>query len=185
MKRMMPTLAVLLLGGAACTTIAPTMSDPTTAPPTGEPPGSAAFTLSSPDMQDGGRMPVQFTCDGANSSPPLAFSGAPAGTIEFLLVVTDRDVAGQTQWIVANIPVKVTSFNEGALPPSAVELTNSSGGARWWGPCPTSGQNTYQFSLYALDKPSTLSKASDRAAVDTVMRRATAVATFDGTYKRG
>ncbi len=141
--------------------------------------------MSSSAWSNGQAIPKQFTCDGANSSPPLAFSGAPAGTIEFLLVVTDRDVAGQTQWIVANIAVKTTAFPEGALPPSAVELTNSSGGARWWGPCPTSGQNTYQFSLYALDKPSTLSKATDRAAVDTVMRRATAVATFDGTYKRG
>ena len=98
-------------------------------------------------------------------------------------MVTDRDVPGQTQWIVANIPAATKAFPEGSVPPGAVELTNSSGGARWSGPCPT-GQNTYQFTLYALDRASALSKASDRAAVETVARKATAVATLDGTYAR-
>ena len=144
----------------------------------------SGFALSSDAWTNGQAIPKRFTCDGANVSPPLAIANAPAGTVEFLLVVTDRDVPGQTQWIVATIPARTTAFPEASIPPGAVELTNTSGGARWSGPCPTSGQHTYQFSLYALPTASALSKASDRAAVETVTRRATAVATYDGTYAR-
>src|SRR5579859_1421077 len=66
---------------------------------------SSAFTA-------GGNLPVDFTCDGADQSPPLSWTGAPGGTTAFTLVEQDKDTVQKstepfTQWLVYNMPGRV------------------------------------------------------------------------------
>jgi hypothetical protein len=42
------------------------------------------------------KIPTRYTCDGANLSPPLSWSGVPAGTQSFALVCADPDVPAGT-----------------------------------------------------------------------------------------
>lgn len=100
------------------------------------PAASAPFTLTSPAFVESGVIPTRFTGDGENVSPPLEWSGAPAETQSFALVLVDPDVPwGETvpvygempppgtqpadhfvHWIVTGIPASTTSLAEGASP---------------------------------------------------------------------
>src|ERR1700761_1277857 len=59
-----------------------------------------------------------FGCTGGNTSPPLAWSGAPAGTKSFVLTLYDPDdhdnPSGWWHWVVYDIPANVSSFATGA-----------------------------------------------------------------------
>ncbi|MFL5271304.1 MAG: YbhB/YbcL family Raf kinase inhibitor-like protein, partial [Anaeromyxobacteraceae bacterium] len=49
------------------------------------------FSLTSSAFHNGGDIPSVYTCEGKDTSPPLAWSGAPAGTKSLALVVDDPD----------------------------------------------------------------------------------------------
>src|SRR5579883_1185225 len=55
---------------------------------------------------EGGMIPQQYTCDGANLSPPLSLSGLPAGTASLALLVEDPDAPRGTftHWVAFNLP---------------------------------------------------------------------------------
>ena len=53
--------------------------------PYGKLPPVPSFTLTSPDITNGTRLPAEFAVDGGNESPGLAWSGFPAGTRSFLV----------------------------------------------------------------------------------------------------
>src|SRR5258708_34118081 len=74
---------------------------------------AAEFRLSSPDIAPGGSIANKFVykgfgCSGENVSPALSWSGAPAGTRSFALLVHDADAptggAGWGHWLVFHIP---------------------------------------------------------------------------------
>src|SRR5579863_10398598 len=104
------------------------------------------FTLTSPAFQDQAAMPKRFTCQGRDSSPPLAWSGAPAGTMSFALILDDPDApdpaAPQTtwvHWVVYDIPAGTTALAEGAaahLPAGSRDGKNDWDKAGYGGPCP-------------------------------------------------
>lgn len=103
-------------------------------------------------------IPVQYTCKGRGISPPLAWSGAPAGTKSFALIMDDPDAPMGTfvHWVVYNIPATKGELPE-ALPSGAkladgsLQGTNGAGRVGYTGPCPPSGTHRYFFKLYALD----------------------------------
>lgn len=121
----------------------------------------AYFELSSPAFADGGPIPVMYTCDGDDVSPPLEWKGLPPGTLTVALVMDDPDavpVAGHVwdHWIVYNIPARAASIAE------AIPLTpDLAGGARqgrgssrigYQGPCPPPGQtHAYRIKAFAVD----------------------------------
>ena len=114
------------------------------------------FTLSSPVFSDGDRIPVRYSCDGQDISPPLAWGGAPQGTKSFALVVEDPDAPSGTfmHWGVYDIPVHTDHL--GAAFPAAgpfPQARNDPGEARYAGPCPPPGNGVhhYHFHLMALD----------------------------------
>ena len=79
------------------------------------------FTLSSSAFASGEAIPMRFTCDDANVSPPLAWSGAPAGTKCYALIVDDPDAPDPAapkrvwvHWVLYDIPAKVTELAEGS-----------------------------------------------------------------------
>ena len=126
----------------------------------------AKFTLSSTDLTGGGRIGEaqvfnEFGCKGGNVSPALSWSGAPAGTQSFALLVHDPDAptgSGWWHWVVYNIPASTTSLPAGAgdpkkklMPAGAVQGRTDYGTVGYGGPCPPPGKpHHYHFQLYAL-----------------------------------
>lgn len=119
------------------------------------------FQINSPAYVDGSALPARFTCDGADISPPLTWSGAPAGTKSFAFILDDPDApdpaAPQTtwvHWVLYDIPVDVHGLPEGGsqhLPAGTREGTNDWKRTGYGGPCPPIGRHRYFHKLYALD----------------------------------
>jgi len=145
---------------------------------------STAFTLLTSAWKTGQSIPKQFTCDGVNTSPPFAISGVPSGTTELVFVVTDQNVPNQTLWLLAGVGPATVSIPQGGVPTGAIQIPNSSGSARWSGPCPTSGTNTYEFALYALNSPSGLTTSSTFADVNAAIAKASSASVISGSYAR-
>jgi Raf kinase inhibitor-like YbhB/YbcL family protein len=112
-----------------------------------------SLALSSPAFRDGGTIPARFTCSGAGTSPPLAWSGVPAGARELALIVEDPDAGRFVHWTVVAIPPADRGATPGRPPRGGVETDNSFGDRGWGGPCPPPGDppHDYVFTVYALD----------------------------------
>jgi Raf kinase inhibitor-like YbhB/YbcL family protein len=110
------------------------------------------FVLTSQAFEDGGEIPERFTCEGAGTSPSLAWSGTPLDAASLALVVRDLSAGGFVHWVVLDIDPFVQGVGEGGLPENAIEGHNGTGGVGWTGPCPPagSGVHTYEFALLAL-----------------------------------
>jgi Raf kinase inhibitor-like YbhB/YbcL family protein len=148
------------------------------------------FTLLSSAFDHNREIPAQYTCDGENVSPPLAFSGMSKETQSFVLVMDDPDAVGGTwdHWVVWNISPLVTEIAEGSVPSGAVEGTTSFGAQQYGGPCPPKGTGThrYTFTLYALDGPLELPPSTTKAGVlEAVKERVLNQAVLVGLYQRG
>lgn len=164
-------------------------STPSTAPATGDGPGgddgdaagvtstastaaTRVFQLTSPAFTEGGTIPDEFTCVGDDVSPPLAWSGVPAGTVELALVVRDPDADGFVHWVVAGLPAATGGLAKGKPPAGATQALNDFGRAGWAGPCPPSDVHHYDFRIYALSAPSGV--AAETAAAEAADRVETA-----------
>jgi Raf kinase inhibitor-like YbhB/YbcL family protein len=112
-----------------------------------------AMQLTSPAFTDGGAIPQEYTCDGGDVSPPLAWDGVPEGTDSFALIVTDPDAGGFVHWVLVDIPGDVRELAEGEGDRVGRPGRNGFGGTGWGGPCPPSGQHRYVFELLALSRP--------------------------------
>jgi Raf kinase inhibitor-like YbhB/YbcL family protein len=120
-----------------------------------------AFALESSAFRTNGEIPRKHTCEGEDVSPPLAWSGAPAGVKSFALVVDDPDApdpkAPKTtwvHWVVYNLPASTPALAEGAaraLPAGARSGKNDWKRTGYGGPCPPIGRHCYFHKLYALD----------------------------------
>ena len=125
------------------------------------------FKLTSKEAAAGATMAVaqtfnSFGCSGANVSPSLAWTGAPAGTKSFALTVYDPDAptgSGWWHWVVYNIPASAKAIAAGAgdpkkstLPTGSVQGNTDFGTPGYGGPCPPAGDkpHRYIFTLYAL-----------------------------------
>ncbi len=110
------------------------------------------MTVTSPDFH-GGVIPAQFTCHGAGQSPPIFWSGVPAGTKSLAVVVDDSaaPITPRVYWIVFDIGPATTDLQTGALPPHARVAANSAGQAGYDPPCPIGSAHNYRFTVYALD----------------------------------
>ncbi|MDP9236541.1 MAG: YbhB/YbcL family Raf kinase inhibitor-like protein [Chloroflexota bacterium] len=138
------------------------------------PTAASGLTLTSSAFADGGTIPAQYTCSGAQTSPPLSWTGAPAGTSAFTLIVDDPDAplpGGFTHWVVFDLSPDTTALPEGVtLPPQAVSGKNGAGTQEYLGPCPPAGApHHYRFHLYALDTPLNLPPGSSKSEVIAAM----------------
>jgi Raf kinase inhibitor-like YbhB/YbcL family protein len=107
-----------------------------------------------------GEIPREFTCDGADVSPPLEWAEGPEGTASYALIMDDPDAPGRTwvHWVAWNIPEP--RLTDGIPPRDLLDDGLAQGTNSWTrigygGPCPPSGTHRYFFKVYALD--STLS----------------------------
>ncbi|HEV7555608.1 MAG TPA: YbhB/YbcL family Raf kinase inhibitor-like protein [Kofleriaceae bacterium] len=127
----------------------------------------SAIKVTSSAFTDNAPIPVEYTCQGAGTSPPLAWSGTPAGTKSIAIVAEDPDTAKGTftHWLITGIKPTVTSIAQGAsLPDGAVAAKNDKGTVGYTGPCPPSGRHRYFFRVYALD--TTLDETAMQSKVD-------------------
>jgi Raf kinase inhibitor-like YbhB/YbcL family protein len=127
------------------------------------------FTLTSTAFQNGTRIPVEHTGVGTNTSPPLAWKGAPAGTKSFMIICTDPDAPSPANpdpnpfvhWIILNIPATTNYLLAGV--PALEQLSNPLGAVQgpngfdkigYSGPMPPagSGQHRYIFTIIAMDR---------------------------------
>ncbi|MBN1516234.1 YbhB/YbcL family Raf kinase inhibitor-like protein [Candidatus Sumerlaeota bacterium] len=114
--------------------------------------------LTSPAFQDKGMIPAQYSCDGKDVSPALAWSGAPGGTQSFALICDDPDAPNGdwVHWVLYDLPATVNELSE-AYPRDKEPGGGAKHGLNSWrrygygGPCPPSGTHRYFFKLYALD----------------------------------
>jgi len=150
------------------------------------------FRISSPSFNNGELIPVKYTCDGANISPPLSWTAPPEKTKSFALIVDDPDapIGDWVHWILFNIPsdsreLKEESSSKHNLPKGTIEGMNDFRKNNYGGPCPPSGTHRYFFKLYALDILLPLKESTTKKQLlDAMKGHILAEVTLIGKYKR-
>jgi hypothetical protein len=134
--------------------------------PFGAPP---QLVLASSAFASGETIPVEYTCSGKGTSPPLTWTDVPAGTAAFALTVDDADAPRPggffDHWVVFDFAPTMRELPAGAtLPAQAVSGKNGAGAQQYIGPCPPPGsaEHHYRFHLYALDTPLNLPPGSSK-----------------------
>ena len=150
--------------------------------------------LTSTGFAEGGAIPEQHTCEGDDLSPHLAWTGAPAGTKSFALIVDDPDAPDPAaprmtwvHWVLYNLPADGTGLPEGArpLPPGTREGRNDWKRTGYGGPCPPVGRHRYFHKLYALDTLLGDLKYPKKAQLEKAMKgHVLAEAVLMGTYQK-
>jgi Raf kinase inhibitor-like YbhB/YbcL family protein len=114
--------------------------------------------IESSAFKEGGMIPVKYTCDGEDVSPPLGWRDLPAGTKTIALISDDPDAPMGTwvHWVLFNLPSDVEALPENiplkkTLENGAVHGANDFGRLGYGGPCPPKGTHRYFFKIYALD----------------------------------
>ena len=143
--------------------------------------------LTSTAFHDGEAIPRQYTSDGANVSPPLAWDDVPPGAKSLALIVDDPDAPDGvwTHWILADVPPDQRGVAEGATRPPGHVGKNDWNRSEWSGPAPPSGTHHYRFRLFALDRELGLDQPTkpelDRAIQGALVL---AEAKLVGTYRK-
>jgi Raf kinase inhibitor-like YbhB/YbcL family protein len=178
-------VCLAVLGAAACWAPRAAAKEPT-----------MSLTLTSPAFAQSAAMPERYTCEGPDVSPPLAWSGVPAGTRSLALIVDDPDApdpaaptTAWVHWVLYNIAQDAPGLPENA---SGSALAGARAGlndwqhARYNGPCPPIGRHRYFLKLYALDTTlPDLGKSAGKAALEKAMQgHVLARAELVGTYKK-
>ncbi len=149
--------------------------------------------LTSSAFAEGETIPVRYTCDGEDLSPPLAWSSPPAETRSFALVCDDPDAPVGTwdHWIVFSLSGDMTSLPEGVTTKSDLGKSVRHGQNSWrrtgyGGPCPPPGEpHRYFFRLYALSEPVELpDKATKQELLQAMAPLILSTAELMGTYGR-
>jgi Raf kinase inhibitor-like YbhB/YbcL family protein len=180
-------LLLLAAGLTACSgdadrTGAAATSSPTTSS------AAASIAVTSPAFADGAAIPEEFTCRGAGTSPPLSWTGLPAGTESVALVVQDPDAPSGTfvHWVLAGLSPAQDELPAGTVPDGAVEARNGRGEVGWTPPCPPSGTHHYRFTVYALDRPVDVPSGADPDEASRAVEDAgVAQGTLTGTVAAG
>jgi Raf kinase inhibitor-like YbhB/YbcL family protein len=156
-----------------------------------------ALRLTSSSFEHEQEIPARHTCQGGDRSPPLAWSGVPAGTKSLALIVDDPDAPDPrapkmtwVHWVLYDIPPSASSLPENAsadkkLPPGAAEGLNDWKTIGYRGPCPPVGRHRYFFKLYALDTEVTDKAQLDKPMLERAMKgHILAQSTLIGTYAK-
>jgi Raf kinase inhibitor-like YbhB/YbcL family protein len=154
------------------------------------------ITLTSSAFQPNGAIPAKYTCEGGDTSPPLAWSGVPQGAKSLALIVDDPDAPDPkapkmtyVHWVLYDIPPGTTELREGAskggLPAGTREGKNDWKRTGYGGPCPPKGRHRYFHKLYALDTVLPDLGAATKAKLEAAMEgHILAKGELIGTYQR-
>ncbi|MBL4653808.1 MAG: YbhB/YbcL family Raf kinase inhibitor-like protein [Flavobacteriales bacterium] len=115
-----------------------------------------SLMISSTAFKNDDLIPIKYTCDGKNVSPPIEWKNSPSDTKLFVLIVEDPDSQFCTwnHWIIYNIPNNVNKLREGVvtLPENTTVEQNSWGEEKYVGPCSSRKEHRYFFKLFALNQ---------------------------------
>lgn len=157
---------------------------------------AVTLTVTSQAFTHGAGIPTRYTCEGADASPPLGWSGVPDGTKSLALIVDDPDAPDPAapkmtwvHWVLYNIPPTATGFGEGIaskdLPNGTHEGANDWHRTGYGGPCPPIGRHRYFHKLYALDVTlPDLGKPSKAALEKAMQGHVLAQGELVGTYQK-
>ncbi|NBV24280.1 MAG: YHYH protein [Proteobacteria bacterium] len=133
---------------------------------------SGNFVLRSPVVAAGGALPVEFTGDGSGISPPLEWTGAPAGTKSFAVIMHHIPGPGDVKWYwtLYNLPANLQSLPKdvqgvGTLGNSSVNHRPGYAPPHSKGP----GAKTYILTVYALSAPVQISAPPTEVNRDTLL----------------
>jgi Raf kinase inhibitor-like YbhB/YbcL family protein len=155
-----------------------------------------SMTITSTAFAPGAAMPALYTCEGKDISPPLAWSGAPAGTKSLALIVDDPDAPDPAapkmtwvHWVLYDIAPTTHGLPDAvqasALPSGTRQGVNDWGRTGYGGPCPPVGRHRYFHKLYALDTVLPDLKRPNKAALEKAMNgHVLAQAALIGTYQK-
>ncbi len=184
-------------GGSRLIALAPCLAASllTGSVPAEEGPMPADLEIHSPRFEDGASIPREYTCEGRDVSPALAWSGAPSGTRSLALVVDDPDAPDPREprmtwvhWVLYDLPPDAAGLAEaiapGDLPAGTKQGRNDWKRTGWGGPCPPIGRHRYFFKLFALDRElgdlaEPTKQALERAMEGHVLARAELVGTYE------
>src|SRR5690349_20079674 len=115
MKKIVLFLVFILI----LTACAPSLPEPT-----------GPFAISSPAFANEGTIPVDYSCDGADTSPQLTWTNAPVETKSYALLMDDRDAMDFSHWVIFNIPATATGLDaslpeDGELKDGSLQGRNS------------------------------------------------------------
>ena len=154
-----------------------------------------ALHIYSPAFEEGGKIPGRYTCEGADISPPLQWSGVSEQAKSLVLIVDDPDAPDPkapkmtwVHWVLYNLPPTLKGLAEGVryLPGVSKEGRNDWKRTGYGGPCPPIGRHRYFFKLYALDTMLEFSHTPTKAEVEAAMAgHVLQAAELMGTYKKG
>jgi len=154
------------------------------------------ISVTSPAFAAGQEIPARFTCQGANLSPALEWSGVPAQARSLVLIVDDPDAPDPAapkmtwvHWILYDLPPSTQGLAEGvapaALPPGARQGKNGWKKTGYGGPCPPIGRHRYFFKVFALDVMIGDLGTPDAAALEKAMKgHIVARGDLVGTYQK-
>jgi hypothetical protein len=143
-----------------------------------------------------GGIPKEYTCEGKDVSPPLAWENVPAQAKSLVLIVDDPDAPDPAapmmtwvHWVLYNLPPDSKGLPEGvakkSLPTGTEEGTNDWKRAGYGGPCPPIGRHRYFHKLYALDTVLSGLSAPTKKQVEKAMQgHVLASAELVGTYEK-
>ena len=136
-------------GGSDSNATASTTTTTTTTTPT----STGTFSLTSSAFVEGGAYATTYTCDGAKSTPPLAWANPPSGTKAFVLLMTTQpdNTTTKWNWVLYDIPSTTTAFSANTSGVGTLGNADDGAGTAYAPPCSQGpGAKTYTFTLYAL-----------------------------------
>ena len=149
------------------------------------------FSLTSDAGIDGGMLPIEYTCNGSGSRPSLSWSGAPAGTKEFALMMTTLPVDGATRWnwVLYGIPGSMTSLVRNSVGVGMLGTGSHGTIMTYDPPCPQGpGAKVYTYTLYALSAsptlPGTAEQITGPVLTDAISSITLGKASFNMSYSR-
>jgi Raf kinase inhibitor-like YbhB/YbcL family protein len=160
-----------------------------------------SIQITSSAFAQGHAIPKKYTGEGADVSPPLAWSNLPENTRELALICDDPDAPTDepwVHWVIYKIPAKATGLPEGVArkthppePAGALQGKNSwpneADRIGYRGPMPPPGHGVhhYHFKLYALDAPIEAAPGLEKKALlEKIKDHVLAIAEVMGTYER-
>ena len=158
--------------------------------------GHGTLAVGSLAFGDHAPIPERYTADGEGLSPPLHWSGVPAGAASLVLLVEDADAPTPeplVHAIVVDLPPADAAFGEGEMDSprqdggEAHEGRNSYLQKGWLPPDPPPGHGShrYAFQLFALGPGEAFSGTPGRSDVlKAVQERGIASGLLIGTYER-
>ncbi len=119
---------------------------------------TGTFTLTSSAFVDHGTLPAEYTCDGVGHSPPLAWSGVPAGTTEFAVMMTTLARDGlKWNWVLHSIPGATRALAVASTGVGVAGITSDGPALTYSPPCSQGpGAMMYTYTVYALSAHPTL-----------------------------